>query len=234
MAVQDATETVTAEEAARWAAHTDATQAMRDAINYVLQGARKKSRNIQTFEDVIEHLVQHAEDDGYILDLLSKSGYLTVWQIDTNKSAWQYDDDLIAALPREQCEDYCRNTLKDEEAGPNRYIINRGQFAGLSKQFGLSSFERLFELFDLLAAMHRQRVAVATRWLQSNNLLAATPDKLLVPHSPEWFAAQQLWDPPKAAQTEFIIKAAGRVHAASMHRAFSLTALCSVPATFHQ
>src|SRR6266850_4950383 len=210
VAVPDATETTTTEEAARWAGHIDATQAMRDSTNYVLQGARKKSKDIQTFEDVIEHLTQHPKDDDYVLDLLSKSGYLTVWQIDMDKSAWQYDDHLIATLPREGCEEYCRNTLKDEELGPNRYLIHRGQFAGLSKQFKLASFETLFELFDLLAAIHRQRIVVATRWLQSNNLLAPTVDNVLVPHSPEWFAAQQLWDPPKAAQTKFMIEAAGR------------------------
>lgn len=210
VALQDATETVAAEEAARWAAHTDATQAMREAINYVLQGARKKNRNIQTFEDVIEHLIQHPEDDSCVLDLFSRSGYLTVWQIDTDKSAWQYDDDLIALLPRADCEEYCRSTFRDEGAGPNRYIVNRGQFAGLSKRFGLASFQKLLELFDLLAALHRQRVAVATRWLQANDLIAPQIDKVLVPHSPTWFAAQELWDPPKAAQTKSVIKAAGR------------------------
>jgi permuted papain-like amidase YaeF/Yiix C92 family enzyme len=210
VSVEGAIETVTEEEAARWAEHTDATQSMRDATNCLLQGARKKNKNIQTFDDVIGHLIEHPEDDGYVLDLLSKSGYLTAWQIDTDKSAWQYDDDLIATLPRTECEEYCWGTLKDEEGGPNRYIVNRGQCAGLYKQFGLSSFQALLELFDLLAARHRQRIVVATRWLQSNNLLAPIPDKILVPHSPEWFAAQQLWDPFKAAQTKSIIGAAGR------------------------
>jgi hypothetical protein len=216
VAVQDATETITAEEAARWAAHTDATQAMRDAINCVLEGARKKNKNIQTFEDVIEHLIHDPEDDDYVLDLLSRSGYLTVWQIDTDKSAWQYDDDLITLIPRADCEQYCLNTFRDEEAGPNRYIVNRGQFAGLSKRFGLASFNKLLELFDLLAALHRQRVAVAVRWLEANDLIAPQPDKVLIPHSPEWFAAQELWDPPKAAQAKFMIEAEGRIDVCSV------------------
>jgi hypothetical protein len=215
-AIQNATEIVSSEEAARWACHTDATQAMRDAINHVLQGARKKDKDIQTFEDVIQHLIHHPEDDGYVLDLLSKSGYLTVWQIDTDKSGWQYDDELITRIPRADCEQYCMNTFRDEGTGPNRYIINRGQFASLSKRFGLTSFERLLDLFDLLAALHRQRVAVATRWLQANDLIAPQLDKVLIPHSQEWFAAQELWDPPKVAQTKFMIEAVGRTDVCSM------------------
>jgi Permuted papain-like amidase enzyme, YaeF/YiiX, C92 family len=209
-AVQDATETVTLEEAARWAAHTDTTQAMRDATNSVLQGVRKKNKAIQTFEDVIAHLIRHPEDDPYVLDLLSSSGYLTVWQINTDKNQWQYDDELIGLIPRGDCEEYCLRTFKDEEAGPNRYIVNRGQLASLSKRFGLASFERLLELYDLLAALHRQRVAVATRWLETNSLISLQIDTALTPHSPEWFAAQELWDPPKAAQTKYIIEAEGR------------------------
>lgn len=209
-AVEGATETVTEEEAARWAAHVDATQAMRDATNYVLQGVRQKSKNIQTFEDVFAHLVKHPEDDDYVLDLLFKSGYLTVWQIDMQKSAWQYDDGLIATLPHAVCEEYCRNTLKDEETGPNRYIVNRGQLLALSRQFRLSSFHHLFELSELLASLHQQRVSVAGRWLHSKNLASEIPDRIFVPHSSAWFTAQRLWDPLKAAQTESVIEAMGR------------------------
>jgi len=43
--------------------------------------------------------------------------------------------------------------------------MNRGQWAGLAKQFGLRSFQALLELYDLLSSLHRQQITVATRWL---------------------------------------------------------------------
>jgi hypothetical protein len=214
--VADAVELATAEEAARWASHPDSTAAMRSAINAVLEGARKKSKDIQTFEDTIPYLVEHPQDDSYFADLLASSGYLTVWQLNTERNPWQYDDALLAELPRKECEEYCRSTLKDEEAGPHRYIVNRGAYLGLFRQFELFSFKLLFDLYDLLAAEHRQRLAVARRWLEANRLMEPVAERILVPHSPEWFEAMQLWDPVKAAQTRYIVDDAGHTEVCSI------------------
>lgn len=59
-------------------------------------------------------------------------------------------------------------------------------------------------------------MAVAVRWLEANDLIALQPGKVLIPHSKEWFAAQELWDPPKAAQTKFMIEAEGRTDICSV------------------
>lgn len=208
--VSDAVESVSDEEADRWAAHTDLTEAMRSAINFVLEGARKKEKRIQTFEDIVPYLIQHPEDDAYFADLLTRSGYLTVWQLNTERNRWQYEDALLAELPREECVNYCRGTLKDEEAGPHRYMINRSAFRGLSHQYKLASFTLLFDLYDLLAGEHRHRVMVARRWLEANGLVEPAIDIVLRPHSPEWFSAMDQWDPVKAAVTRFVLKDAGR------------------------
>lgn len=96
VAVPDATEPATSEDAARWALYPDSTEAMRSAINAVLDGPRKKDKNIQTFEDIIPYLVKHPKEDTYFADILASSEYLTVWQINTEKNPWQYDDGLLA------------------------------------------------------------------------------------------------------------------------------------------
>ncbi|WP_298109507.1 YiiX/YebB-like N1pC/P60 family cysteine hydrolase [Bradyrhizobium sp.] len=209
-AVSGAVESVSDEEADRWAAHMDLTEAMRSAINAVLEGARKKDKGIQTFEDIVPYLIQHPADDAYFVDLLTRSGYLTVWQLNTERNRWQYEDALLAELPKEECENYCRGTLKDEEAGPHRYVINRSAFRGLSHQYNLDSFSLLFDLYDLLAGEHRHRVMVARRWLEANGLVEPAIDIVFRPHSPEWFSAMDQWDPVKAAMTRFIVNDAGR------------------------
>lgn len=210
MSLPDAVESVSDEEADRWAAHADSTEAMRTAINVVLEGARKKDKGIQTFEDIVPYLIEHPEEDAYFADLLTRSGYLTVWQLNTERNRWQYEDARLAELPWEKCEDYCRGTLKDEEAGPHRYLINRSAFRGLSHQYKLASFTLLFDLYDLLAGEHHHRVTVARRWLETRGLVEPAIDIVLRPHSPEWFSAMEQWDPVKAAVTRFIVNDAGR------------------------
>jgi hypothetical protein len=209
MEVPNAAECVGDAEAERWMAHRDLTGAMREAINAVLEGARKKDKNIQTFEDVTPHLIQHPEDDAYFADLLRSSGYLTVWQLNTERNRWQYEDAYLAELPFNKCAEYCKSTLEDE-AGPNRYVVNRGAYRGLSFQHKLTSFELLFELYDFLASLHRQRVAVARRWLEANGLIEPARDIVLIPHTAEWFASMEVWDPVKAVQTRYVINDAGR------------------------
>jgi hypothetical protein len=209
-AVSGAVESVSDEEADRWAAHTDLTGAMRATINSVLEGARKKDKEIQTFEDIVPYLIEHPAEDAYFADLLTRSGYLTVWQLNTERNRWQYEDALLAELPDLQCEKYCRGTLKDEETGPHRYVINRGAFRGLSHHYKLVSFKLLFDLYDLLAGEHRQRVMVARRWLEANGMVEPVIEIVLRPHSSEWFLSMEHWDPVKAAVTRFVVTDAGR------------------------
>lgn len=207
--VPNATESVSDAEAERWMAHRDLSGEMRDAINAVLEGTRKKDKSIQTFEDVTPYLINHPEDDAYFADLLKSSGYLTVWQLNTERSRWQYEYAHLAELPFDECAEYCKGTL-EEESGPNRYVINRGAYRSLSFQFKLTSFALLFELYDLLVSLHRQRVAVARRWLEAKGLAEPVSDIVLIPHTPEWFASMEVWDPVKAVQTRYVISDASR------------------------
>lgn len=210
VAVPNAVEDVSDEEVGRWMAHADSTEAMRRAINIVLDGARTKDKGIQTLEDIVPYLIKNPGEDAFFADLLTRSGYLTVWQLNTERNRWQYEDALLAELPVHQCEEYCWSMMKDEEAGPHRYLINRAAYRGLSHQHNLSSFTLLYELYDLLAAEYRHRLTVAMRWLETKGLLAPLPDVIIIPHSPAWFLAMDNWDPVKAAVTRFVIDQEGR------------------------
>jgi hypothetical protein len=119
---------VTAEQAARWEGHEDVPQIMRNAINAVLDGARTKNKDIQNFNDLHEHLIAHPEDDDFVCGLLEASGYLTVWDIEKEETPWEYDVDLLRefATAGSGIEEHCWSVLANEEAGPNRYIVNRG------------------------------------------------------------------------------------------------------------
>ncbi|MBB5064913.1 hypothetical protein HDF15_003275 [Granulicella mallensis] len=61
------------------------------------------------------------------------------------------------------------------------------------------------ELYERLATLHRQRVEVATAWLEEKGLLEKQAITHLTPHTPEWFEALQVWDPPQAAMVQAVI-----------------------------
>ena len=65
------------------------------------------------------------------------------------------------------------------------------------------------ELYELLATLHRTRVEVANQWLEDNKRIVVAPTPYLRPHTPEWFTALEIWDPPKAAMTRIAIECAG-------------------------
>src|SRR5450830_354974 len=216
VAAGDATVPVTPEEASQWEGIEDIPQMMRHAINAVLDSARVLNPGIQTFDDLHVHLIAHPEDDAALCRALEASGYLSIWQREKAKQPWQYDHALMDAMPAPQLEEYCWNVLADERSGPNRYIVNRGGYALISKQSGLRFFSVMFDLYDRLAALHRTRVDAASRWLEINGQLAPIAQPVLRPHTPEWFAALELWNPSQAAMTRAAIEVSGNAAVCSI------------------
>lgn len=218
MEVEAVTLPVTAKEAAAWERRPDKPQMMRDAINAVLDGARRRNKQIQNFDDLHTHLFRSPEDDAYMCDILERSGYLTLWQVEQFANPWQYDLAQMEAASRSidmAC--YCRDVLANETGGPNRYIVNRAAYTVYSKRFGLRFFELMSELYTILATLHHRRVGVATLWLQAHGLLpAATAPAVLQPHTPAWFEALALWDPIQAEMVRAVIAAAGHADVCSV------------------
>ena len=79
----------------------------------------------------------------------------------------------------------------------------------MAKQTGLRFFIAMAELYTHLATLHRARVEVATKWLQEKQLLPVAEPWWLEPHSTEWFAALEMWNPTQAAMTRIAIETAG-------------------------
>ena len=149
--VKAATITITNREAAQWEGRADIPRMMIDATNRVLDGARIKDVNIQSLNDLDTHLIEHPEDDEYVCGLLARSEYLTLWQVEMEKNPWQYDLNLMVAFSTSgaSMHQYCRSVLLNEQEGSNRYIINRGGYASLAKQFGLRYFHLMLELYRI-------------------------------------------------------------------------------------
>jgi hypothetical protein len=120
------------------------------------------------------------------------------------------------AGPADEIENYCWSVLANEDAGPNRYIVNHGAYTLLARQYDLHFFRVMAELHDLLATLHRRRVDIAAEWLKANGHLVTSAKPHLTPHSPEWFTALQQWDPAKAMMTREVVELAGRTDVCSI------------------
>jgi len=214
--VLEATLPVTAEEAAAWEGHEDGPQQMRDAISALLAGARTKNSRIETFDDLNAHLVAHPDQDEEMCRLLEISGYLSVWRTEKAKNPWQYDLALMNTMPADEIADYCWSVLANEDGGPNRYVVNRGAYSFLFRQHSLRFFGQMANLYELLATLHRQRVDTAARWLEAHGHLRQEPAAAITPHSDEWFAVLERWDPAQAMMTRQVIRMTGRTDVCSV------------------
>lgn len=216
MAVDSPTLSVSASEAAFWEGILDIPKLTRDAINTILDGARRRDPLIQTFDDLHAHLIIHPEDDREFCQLLQTSGYLTLWKAEREKNPWQYDIGLLDAGSDESAEEYCWSVLKNEESGPNRYFINRAGYRLFTQQFDHEFFRIMLDLYERLAALHRLRVDVARGWLEAKHHLRPQKVTHLIPHTEEWFVALGKWDPPQAMMTRQTIERAGSLEVCSI------------------
>jgi hypothetical protein len=209
--VEDASRAMSEKEAAYWTADSDSTQHMRDTINSVLAGARTKDASIQNLSDIDQHLVNQPEDDEFFCELFQRSGYLSLWESQRQRSPWLYDLDLMRSLPdpRGLFDEYARGTIDDENRGPNRFIINHGGYAMHQKVHPRRAFELLMNLHGVLATLHKQRVEVARGWLEHRGLLEPVATEVVLPHTAEWFSALEIWNPPQAMMTKAAIAARG-------------------------
>lgn len=196
----------------------DMTQLMRDKINAVLEGARKKNKHIQDLNDIDQHLVKHPEDDGYFCDLFTSIGYLTLWRAEMDKNPWQYDIALLRSINWSDAkkEEYCRNVILTAASGGKRYHLNKGGYLKLWSEYKLRSFRLLSSLYEILSDLDMRRFHVAKEWLNASAAPTEIPNPYLMPHSPEWFAALKEWNPYQAEITSTVIKLAGKVDVCSI------------------
>ena len=207
--IENCTLPFTAEEALAWERLEDLPQLMREATNFILDGARQVHPGLQTFDQMNALLLRRPDLDDDFTHLLQASGYLQLWETEQQQNPWQYDVRIMDRMPYAQIEEYCWSVLASADVKPHRFMLNRGGYLVFERQSGLRFFQLMRELYDHLLAQQEKRLRTAALWLESKGLLAPAMQRPLIPHSSEWFAALRAWDPIKADATEHIINLAG-------------------------
>ena len=221
--VQDAIQRVTDHPAHVEADTAGTPQRMRDATNALLKGARAKNQQIQDLNDIDRHLMASPGDDGYFVDLYRTSGYLTIWEAEFEENHWQYELPAMIAAPISDAvkRQYCESLVGDREEGLVRFEVNRAGYTILAEEFSLETFGRLKSLYEKLVQLHQQRRQVATQWLSLHAVNPSPappmgPDRSLIPHTEEWFAALSAWNAQQAAQTRSMVEQAESLHVCSV------------------
>ncbi len=213
--IGDCTRPATSEDI-EFAKSVDLTQAMRNATNAYIAGARRIVSDILDENDIDRHLLSHPEDDSHIHAALRASGYLGVWQMDVDQAPWHYDLELMEAISEEDgLKVYCRTTVADDGEARYRLTQNARGYATLANQTGLSTFEELAALYAHLFKLHLTRLQVAAEWLAKHDPDASAP-VVNMPHSEEWFAELSAQDPTKAQLTRTALSIAGNENGCSI------------------
>jgi hypothetical protein len=67
-----------------------------DIHNTIFNSARKLSgSDIQTFEQLSKFVLENPDKEPQITKIIEESGYLTMWQMDTESNPWHYDPKLF-------------------------------------------------------------------------------------------------------------------------------------------
>ncbi|TXI85538.1 MAG: hypothetical protein E6Q40_07615 [Cupriavidus sp.] len=196
----------------------DGVQPMRDVTNALLERVRVIAPKVESINDIIPHLLEHPEVDDEFVEALQASGYLVAWRWSVEATPWQYDVSRLEAQPRsvEDKKAYCIALLDGERWQPHRFVTNRGGYLELSVRAPRRYFEMMADLHTLLATLHAQRVKTAREWLKGQGFTIPDAPPPPRPHTTEWFALLQHWDPPKAAKTQYVIERADSIDVCSV------------------
>lgn len=210
--VPDVLRDLTPEEEEYWRGDLDHVEVMRQSTNVLLTRARDLSSSIESLNDIDAYLVEHPEADDHLVDALKSSRYLELWRDEFERNSWQYNVVMMEGHDRsdERKRRYCEELLEDEKLGHNRFVLNHAGYVSLNFAHPRRYFALKVELYDRLASFHARRVKAAKDWLARKGLIEPSVEKLLRPHTPEWFESLREWNPVQAAQVEASIQVTGR------------------------
>jgi hypothetical protein len=139
--------------------------------NQIFTKNRKLTRqDIQTFDQLINFLINNRLFDSKITQIIQVSGYLLIWQHEVNANPWRYDAVLFMSIPlsQDKLRELAQSEIESAEKMKKRFDFIYQQFMDVWQVYRLryaaihiSLYQKLLELSDL-------RISVA-KYVQKNN-----------------------------------------------------------------
>lgn len=163
------------EDAAEIEAQPKGVDGMISVTNAFLAQAREMSRDILGIEDAFVFIRVNRWFDQRFTVALKTSGYLDYWRTEHERFPWRYDFAAMQEFVEDTAlelamDNYCLETLKDDEAGVFAHWIQSLQaLKSMPRQFPSKTYGAMLELYENLVLSHQTRVAVALQWLGRHN-----------------------------------------------------------------
>ncbi len=109
--------------------------------NTIFRSARKLTKaDIQTFEQLSKYVLDNPDKEPEISKIIENSGYLTMWQMDTEKNPWHYDPKLFI--------EHYQNL---------RQFVNVALFFATTERETRDRFKRTLETLEFGFSFYQQR-----------------------------------------------------------------------------
>lgn len=158
---------VSADEQLSVAEGGDTTAGMRNAISNLMEAIRKIAPSIRVQNDIEPFLLKNPEFDSAFAEAYRNSGYLTYWQVETERFPWRYDPVAIVQFyhaidDKDVLFDYCRETIRhDNEGDFKHWDDNLKAMQRLMAIKPLETFRLNLDLYIKLCFNHERRVKAA-------------------------------------------------------------------------
>lgn len=139
------------------------------ATNFILDEVRKLSgRDIQTFEQLPQFLLQNPQHDAAVCEIVKASGYLDFWKEDVLRNPWRYDavEFRMLPVPSEERERVARRELAAAERQLQQFTFMHGQYMALWQRAKLNYFATELQLYMHLVDVAKRRIEAARQMLE--------------------------------------------------------------------
>jgi len=132
--------------------------------NQIFTEVRKLTlQDIQTFEQLLEYLLENKEFDYKVTEIVKESGYLLMWQHEVNANPWRYDEKLFleVPIPKDQLHELAQFEIDSAQAMKNRFEFMYQQFMLIWQQYRLHYAAIHIALYQKLIELSDVRISVA-------------------------------------------------------------------------
>lgn len=133
--------------------------------NSIIENVRSLTgKDIQTFEQILDCILENPEYDNEICNIIQKSGYLFMWQDDVNANPWRYEEKLFLSIPipKDKLHKLALSELESAINTRERYVFMYEQSMNLWQRCQLKYASINILLYQKLVELTDQRISIST------------------------------------------------------------------------
>ncbi len=121
-------------------------------------------QDIQTFEQLLNYLLENSEHDTAITNVIKESGYLFMWQHEINTNPWRYSVESFMSLPvsKEKLIEIAATELDSAVNTKQLYVFMYEQFMNIWRATKLEYALMNIMLYQKLVELTDQRISISS------------------------------------------------------------------------